>query len=127
MQRILPEIKELGAELVAISPELPDNTLSMEEKNKITFRILSDLGNSYARQCGLVFTLAEELRPLYKEWGIDLPANNGDNTFELPLPATYVVDRNSRIVLGFTDADYTKRLEPSDILDALQGIASSNS
>ena len=122
MQRILPEIHALGAQLVAISPELPDNSLSMTEKNAITFQILSDLGNTYARQCGLVYTLAEELRPLYENWGVDLPAANGDNTFELPLPATYVVDRQSRIVLGFADADYTKRLEPAAVLDALQTL-----
>lgn len=120
MQRILPEIRHSGAELVAISPELPDNTLSMEEKNGIDFHLLSDLGNSYARQCGLVFIMPEELRPLYKSWGVDLPANNGDNSFELPLPATYVVDRQSRIVLAFVDADYTKRLEPSEVLEALK-------
>ena len=123
MQRILPEIKGLGAELVAISPELPDNTLSMEEKNAITFKVLSDQVNSYARQCGLVFTLAEELRPIYKNWGIDLPENNGDPTFELPLPATYVVDQNSEIILSFVDTDYTKRLEPLDILRTLKDIA----
>ena len=122
MQRILSEINDFGAGLVAISPELPDNTLSMAEKNELTFQVLSDLGNSYARQCGLVYALAEELRPLYKNWGIDLPANNGDNTFELPLPATYVVDQKSHIVLSFADADYTKRLEPVDVLDALQRI-----
>ena len=122
MQRILPQIHALGAQLVAISPELPDNSLSMTEKNAITFQILSDLGNTYARQCGLVYTLAEELRPLYKNWGIDLPTANGDNTFELPLPATYVVDRHPRIVLGFADADYTKRLEPAAVLDALQTL-----
>ncbi len=122
MQRILREIHALGAQLVAISPELPDNTLSMTEKNAITFLVLSDQGNTYARQCGLVYTLAEELRPLYKNWGIDLPAANGDTTFELPLPATYVVDQQSRIVLGFADADYTKRLEPAAVLDALQAL-----
>ena len=64
MQRILPEIRLSGAELVAISPELPDNTLSMEEKNGITFHLLSDLGNSYARQCGLV-QAGHELRGLH--------------------------------------------------------------
>ncbi len=122
MQQILPEIHELGAELVAITPELPDNALSMAEKNDLTFQVLTDQGNTYARQCGLVFTLAEELRPIYKDWGIDLPVNNGDTTFELPLPATYVVDQELHIVSSFVDSDYTKRMEPSEILDALKTI-----
>ena len=71
----------------------------------------------------MVFTLVEELRRLYKDWGVDLPATNGDTTFELPLPATYVIDvidQKSRIVLSFVDADYSKRLEPSAVLDALK-------
>jgi peroxiredoxin len=123
LQRIIPKIHAFNAELVAISPELPDNSLSLAEKNNLTFQLLSDQGNSYARQCGLVYTLAEELRPIYKNWGIDLPVANGDNTFELPLPATYVVDYDSRIALSFVDADYTKRLEPSAVLGALEELA----
>ena len=123
MQRILPKIHALNADLVAISPELPDNSLALAEKNYLTFQLLSDQGNTYARQCGLPYTLAEELRPLYKNWGIDLPAANGDNTFELPLPATYVVNQESQILLSFVDADYTKRLEPAAVLDALEDLS----
>ena len=95
----------------------------MVEKNALTFQVLSDQANTYAKQCGLVYTLPEELRPLYKQWGADLPAANGDTTFELPLPATYVVDHQSRIILSFVDADYTKRLEPSEVLEALMTLA----
>ena len=95
----------------------------MLEKNALTFQVLSDQGNTYARQCGLVFTLTEELQPLYKEWGIDFPATYGNETFELPMPATYVVDQDSRIILSFVDSDYTKRMEPSAVLDALKEIA----
>ena len=123
MQRKIPKIHALNAELVAISPELPDNSLSLAEKNNLTFQLLSDQANAYARQCGLVYTLAEQLRPLYKNWGIDLPVANGDPTFELPLPATYVVDYDSSIALSFVDTDYTKRLEPSDVLETLEDLA----
>ena len=122
MQLIQSEILDLGAELVAISPELPDNSMSMTEKNALAFQVLSDQGNTFARECGLVFTLHEELRPLYKNWGIDLPTFNGDRTFELPLPATYVVDQELKIVLSFVDADYTKRLEPSEVLESLKTL-----
>lgn len=126
MQRILPEINDLGAKLVAISPELPDNSLSWAETKALSFTLLSDQGNSYSRQCGLVFALTEELRPIYTAWGIDLPASNGDNTFELPLPATYVVSQDSHIILGFADPDYTKRLEPSEVIGALRALAASS-
>jgi peroxiredoxin len=122
LQRIIPEIHAFNAELVAISPELPDNSLSLAEKNNLTFQLLSDQDNNYARQCGLVYTLDEELRPLYKSWGIDLPAANGNSTFELPLPATYVVAYDSHIALSFVNSDYTRRLEPSEILETLEDV-----
>ena len=124
MQQILPEINKLGAELVAISSELPDNSLSMAEKNALTFQVLSDQNSKYAKQCGLIYILAEELQPIYTNWGIDFQKTYGNSTFELPLPATYVVDQGSLIVLSFADADYTKRLEPSEVASALKAISS---
>ncbi len=119
MQLKLPEIEAQGASLVAISPQLPDKSLSTKEKLKIAFEVLSDVGNKVARSFGLVFTLDEELRPLYTDWGADLPEYNGDQTFELPLPATYVIDRDGTIVLAFVDTDYRLRLDPEDIISAL--------
>ena len=110
----------LGAELVAISPELADRSLSLLEKHALTFPVLNDRGNVYARQCGLAYAMAEELRPIYKNWGVDLQEANGDDSFVLPLPATFVVNRQSQIILSFVDADYTKRLEPSAILEVLK-------
>ena len=123
MQLVLPEIKSLGAQIVAISPQLPDQSLTMMEKNSLKFEVLSDAGNRVARDFGLVFTLPEELRPVYAQFGIDLPAANGDNSFELPVPASYVINRDSTIMLDFIEVDCTKRLEPSDIIAALKKIA----
>lgn len=120
LEQALPQIKALGANLVAISPETPDSSLSTSEKNNLSFEVLSDLKNQVAQQFGLVFTLPEELRPIYEKFGIDIPAYNGDSTFELPLPATYVVDTNGKIVHSFVNADYTQRLDPNVILTALQ-------
>ena len=88
MQLELPGIKKLGASLVAVSPQTPDNSVSTAERLKLTFEVLSDVGNRVARQFGIVFTLSEELRPIYAGFGIDIPAANGDDTFELPMPAT---------------------------------------
>lgn len=123
MQLVLPEIRSLGAQLVAISPQLPDQSLTMVEKNSLKIEVLSDVGNRVARDFGLVFTLPEELRPVYAQFGIDLPAANGDNSFELPVPASYVINRDSTIMLDFIEVDHTKRLEPSDIIAALKEIA----
>ena len=120
LEQSLPQIKSLGATLVAISPETPDSSLSTSEKNNLTFEVLSDLKNQVAQQFGLVFTLPEELRPIYEQFGIDIPAYNGDSTFELPLPATYVVNTDGKIVHSFVNADYTQRLDPDAILTALK-------
>lgn len=124
MQLNLNRIKELGASLVAISPEAPDNSLSTTEKNELSFEVLSDLGNRVARRFGIVFQLPLDLRPIYAGFGIDLPKSNADDTFELPLPATYIIERDGKIRKAFIDADYTKRLDPEDIIRALKDIAS---
>jgi len=119
LQRALPEIEALGATLVTVSPQLPDNSLSMADKLDLTFEVLSDVGNRVAREFGLVYTLPAEMRSIYQDFGIDLPAANGDESFELPVPATYVIDRSWIIRLAFVDIDYTKRLDPEEILAAL--------
>ncbi len=119
LQQFLPDIQALGATLVAISPQTPDNSLSTVEKDELTFEVLSDVGNQVAREFGLVFTLAEELRPLYEGFGIDLPTHNGDDSFELPIPATYVIASDGSIVHAFVDPDYTKRLDPEEIVAAV--------
>ena len=122
MQRSLPEIKSFGAELVAISPQLPDNSLSTAEKLALEFEVLSDVGNKVAKKFGIVFKLTEKIQEIYKNFGIDLPAANGDQSFELPIPATYVVAQNSIISFASIDADYTNRLDPETIIIELQKL-----
>jgi len=89
---------------------------------RLTFEVLSDVGNRVARQFGLVFVLPEELRPIYAGFGIDIPAANGDDTFELPIPATYVIDHDRKIRMAFVDADYTQRVDPEIVLSALKQL-----
>ena len=122
MQRSLPEIKSFGAELVAISPQLPDNSLSTAEKLALEFEVLSDVGNKVAKKFGIVFKLTEKIQEIYKNFGIDLPAANGDQSFELPIPATYVVAQNSIVSFAYIDADYTNRLDPETIIIELQKL-----
>ena len=119
MQLALPRMRELGATLVAVSPEMPDNSLSTAEKNSLTFEVLSDVGNRVAHQFGIVFQLPEDLRPIYAGFGINLSAANGDDMFELPIPATYVIDTNRKICMAFVEPDYTKRLDPEEIISTL--------
>lgn len=124
MQRSLPEIKSLGAELVTISPQLPDNSLSTAEKLALDFEVLSDIGNKVARDFGLVFKLTEKMQEIYKNFGIDLVLANGDQSYELPIPATYVIAQDSIIQLASADPDYTNRLDPEIIIAKLHKLKS---
>jgi len=122
IQALLPEIKALGANLVGISPETPDNSMTTVEKQQLQFDVLSDVGNKTARDYGLIFTVYEEMRPLYLKWGLDVPASNGDDSWELPIPATYIIDSNCVARAAHVDKDYTKRMEPDQILTALRSL-----
>jgi peroxiredoxin len=122
LQALLPEIRALGANLIGISPETPDNSMTTAEKHRLEFDVLSDIGNKTARDYGLIFTVYEEMRPLYLKWGLDVPASNGDNSWELPVPATYVIDTSCVARAAHVDKDYTKRMEPEQIMTALRNI-----
>lgn len=117
----LLELKALNASLVAISPEKPDLSLTTQEKNSLEFDVLSDLGNKVSKSFGLVFSLASSLRPIYKEFGIDIVAHNGDENYEIPMPATYVINKDKKIIYSFIAEDYTKRAEPLDVINAIKG------
>ncbi len=119
LQQSLSEFRAKGATLVAISPQTPDHSLTTKEKNELAFPVLSDVGSNVARKFGLVFTLDETLKPIYKAFGVDLAAHNGVDSWELPLPATYVVAKSGKIVSAFVDADYRNRAEPAEILKSL--------
>lgn len=121
-QQVLPEIEAAGATLVAITPELPDVSLSTAEKNALKFQVLSDVDAVYARELNLVFSLPEALRPIYLSFGIDIEKHNGPEQYGLPLAATYVVDQSGKITSAFVDADYTKRQEPVEVVAALKQI-----
>jgi len=120
-QARLPEIKALGASLVAISPQTPEHSLSLAEKHNLGFELLSDVGNKVARQYGLVFSLPGPLRQLYiKKFGVDLQDYNADEAYELPLPGTFIVGPDGTIRFAYVDCDYTLRLEPAEIVNQLR-------
>jgi len=120
---ILPQIQELGASLVGVSPELPDNSMDTVEKHQLQFEVMSDVGNEVARQYGIVMQVPAIMQPLYLQWGLDVPKVNGDDSWELPIPATYVINNDGRITLAYVNKNYTERLEPSEIIKALESLA----
>ena len=113
----------MGAELVAISPMTVEQNAEVKSQWKLDFPVLSDQGNSYARQLSLVHRLPDDLRRVYLEFGIDLAAVNGDDSWELPLATRMVLDRTGVIRNLDTDPDYTRRPEVEASLEAVRLLA----
>jgi peroxiredoxin len=124
-QRKLPELQRLGASLVAVSPQTPDNSLSTAEKNGLAFPVLSDSSLVASDAFGITFTLPPELVDLYGRVGNELPVINGNGQWALPLPATYVIDRDGRIHFAHVEADYRERAEPDAVMQAIEAAAMS--
>lgn len=118
LQNALPEFKAKNVQLVAISPQDPDHSLSLQEKHQLNFEVLSDANNEIARQFGLVFQLPRDLRSIYNDFNIDVPGHNGEQSYELPMPATYLVNQKGEIVYAFVDEQYAIRADVADILAA---------
>ena len=118
-QQNLEAFQALGANLVAVSPEMPDNSLDTTEKNELQFTVLSDTGNTVADKFGLRY----EIDPvLVERFGPMLEGYNGDDTHTLPLTATYVIATDGTIKYSYVTADYKLRAEPSHILAALKHV-----
>jgi peroxiredoxin len=120
LQLALPKIKSLGANLVAVSPQLVDKSAIVAKDNALKFDILSDAGNRIAGKFGLVHTMPEKYREMGKKFGVDIADYYGNDSGEMPLAATYVVDQSGIIVHAFIDSDYTKRMEPESIVQVLE-------
>ncbi len=118
-QALLADIRAAGAELVAVTPELPDHSLTTAEKNDLSFTVLSDAGGAFASALGIRFILSDAVRPFYEKAGHALPARNGDGVWALPMPATFVVAEGGVIAAAFIEPDYRKRTDPQDALAAL--------
>jgi peroxiredoxin len=119
MNLIVPQIERAGASLVAISPQTVRQSFFMHDQHKLRFPLLSDAGNKVARQFGLVYRVPDYQQAVYQRAFVNLPLANGDTSWELPVPATFVVGQDGKISYAFANEDYTQRPEPTDILAAL--------
>jgi peroxiredoxin len=113
-------IRAAGATLVAITPQMAANSRKVIADHKLSYPILSDPGNAVADQYGLRYRLPDYLIDLYKQFGVDLPVFNGDNSWTLPIPARFVINRRGEIQYAAANPDYTQRPEPSDLLAVLK-------
>ena len=122
MQRSLQEFYKHKTQLIAISPLTVEHAISLKEKLDLTFTMAVDTGNQASHQFGLAFSLAKPLRPVYEGFGINIPEANGDDSFELPIPATYIIDTNGIVKVAHINVDHTRRLDPEEIISALESI-----
>lgn len=125
LQSRLPDLRDLGASLVAISPESPDRSLSNRERSGIEFAVLSDHGNEVARTYRIVHEIAPDVVAYQRRNGNDVASYNGAAVAEVPLPATYVVGRDGVVSYAFVSSDYTARAEPDDVVAAVRVLAGS--
>jgi peroxiredoxin len=124
LEQIHSEVKALGAEIVVLTPELERYTRALHKKLNLTFDVLSDLHLKTAEQFGLVFTLPDYLRELYKSFGSTLDRFNDEPEYRLPTPARYIIDKQGIIRAADVNADYTIRPEPSETLRQLGVLTS---
>jgi len=92
----------------------------MADQHRLGFPVLSDKGNAVARQFRLVYRVPDEQQAIYRRAFINLPFTNGDESWELPIPATYFLNRDATILYRSANEDYTERPEPAEILDRLR-------
>jgi peroxiredoxin len=120
MNLILPDIERAGATLAAVSPQTVQQSFFMRDQHKLRFPLLSDAGNNLARQFELAYRVPDEQQAVYQRAFVNLAFVNGDKSWELPIPATYIIDRDGNVLYASANEDYAKRPEPEDIVNFLQ-------
>lgn len=121
IQEALPEIKAAGGQIVAIAPELPENSKQTAEKSGLEFPVLSDKGNELGKKYGVIFKLDPETAKKYQDW-INLEKYNGDASMQLPIPVAYIINTEGVITFAFVNANYGERVKPADVVTALKSL-----
>ncbi len=120
MSYVAAEIAAAGASIVAVSPQTEKQAFFMHDQHKLAFPLLVDAHNQLARMFGLAYRVPEEQQALYRSTFVNLPFANGDSSWELPIPATFVIDRDGTILFASANEDYMERPEPLEILSVLE-------
>jgi peroxiredoxin len=122
MNLVLPQIEQAGATLIAISPQTVKQSFFMHDQHKLRFPLLSDAGNKVARQFGLTYRVPAAQEAVYRRAFVNLPFTNGDESWELPIPATYIIDGDGTLLYASANEDYTERPEPAEVVGLLQSF-----
>ncbi|KAI8626947.1 AhpC-TSA-domain-containing protein [Xylariaceae sp. FL1651] len=121
LQKHLGDFQARGVTLVAISPELPNNNMTMTEKHELKFPVLTDLHNTFAKKLGIVYDQSSA-KDLHASLGIDLNERNGEATWEVPIPTTLLIDGNGIVRNAEIEPDYKKRLDPKVALEWIDAM-----
>jgi len=122
LQQVVGTLKELGATIVAITPQMAEASRSLSEKQGISFHLLSDPGNTYAARLGLRFTFPDDLKAVYLGFGNDLAVRNGEGSWTLPMPGRFVIDPAGIVRAADVDPDYERRPEPQKTVDDVMAL-----
>lgn len=121
-QKLHAQFSELGAQIVAVAPDLPMQVQKTKDKYDLSYTLISDQDHALAKKLGLAFKLDEKTLKLYKKYGIDLAGSQGNKGDTLPMPGTYVIDTKGEVVYAYVDPNYKKRAEPQEVLEVVEGI-----
>src|SRR5215470_10206780 len=122
LEAALPEIEAAGGQLVALTPDTGHHLADTKRIQRLSYEILSDVDGTVGLQFGVLFRAPAAYRELLAGHGIDLAERHGNDGGFIPLPATYVVDRDGIVRYAFVDIDFTRRAEPSTVVTALKHI-----
>ena len=122
MQGVYGRVRDLGAELVSISPQDQAYTTQTAKDLDLSYPVLADQGQTLARELGLVFSFNEPMKAAYRSFGVNLSEYNGDDSWTLPMPAAFILRSDGLIAYRFVDADYTRRMEPEEVVAELRKL-----
>ncbi|SDN51102.1 Peroxiredoxin [Paenibacillus sp. yr247] len=122
-QQLLPEIEKFGGQLIAVTPQSPDNSLSQKEKEELTFQVLSDSNGRVADSYQILFELPDYLQKVFtNSFGLDLTVFNASDRWVLPVPATFIIDKEGIVRRAHVNPDFMKRMESQEIIDQLKKL-----
>lgn len=123
LETALPEITSAGGQLAALTPDTGSHLAATKRNHHLTYEVLSDVDGAVGLQFGVLFRAPDPYRELLAGRGVDLPARHGNEGWFIPMPATFVVDREAVIRYAFVNVDFTRRAEPADIVAILRSLA----
>lgn len=118
----LTDIKAAGGQLIMLLPQFPEKSATTKKENGFKYPMLHDAGNHIAKEYGLVFSMPAVLQPIHTAFQMNVPDWNSDGSWDLPFPATYVIDPTGKIVYSYINSNWMERPEPKEIINVLKSI-----